>query len=159
MAKNQKPLVAVVLGSKTDVAATAECKKIFNFFNIPFQEFILSAHRNPQETTYFAQNAESEGFKVIIAVAGMAAHLPGVIAAHTTLPVIGVPMPNTSLNGVDALYSIVQMPSGVPVATMSIGAAGATNAAVFAAEILALQNPEIKDRLVQFKKQGCRISK
>ncbi|RMF60058.1 MAG: AIR carboxylase family protein, partial [Calditrichaeota bacterium] len=111
----------------------------------------------PKETAEFAERARDQGYRVIIAIAGMAAHLPGVIAASTTLPVIGVPMPNSSLNGVDALYSMVQMPAGVPVATVAIGAAGAANAAVLAAEILALSDAEVLDRLREFKESGCRI--
>ncbi|MFQ5864087.1 MAG: 5-(carboxyamino)imidazole ribonucleotide mutase [bacterium] len=149
--------VAIVIGSKSDKSAVAECKKIFNYFDIQYDELILSAHRNPKETARFAENAEKNGYKVIIAIAGMAAHLPGVIAAHTILPVIGVPMPNSSLNGLDSLYSMVQMPSGVPVATVAIGAAGAANAAVLAVQILGLENPELKEKLRLFKQNGCQI--
>lgn len=157
MASNKQAVVAVVMGSKSDKTAMAECKKYFEYFKIRYDEFIFSAHRAPRETTQFAENAEKNGYKVIIAMAGMAAHLPGIIAAHTTLPVIGVPMPNSSLNGLDSLYSIVQMPTGVPVATMTIGAAGAANSAVLAAQILSLENSELKEKLKKFKEQGCQI--
>ncbi|NIR51406.1 5-(carboxyamino)imidazole ribonucleotide mutase [candidate division KSB1 bacterium] len=149
--------VAIVLGSKSDRTVMAECKKILNHFKIGFSESILSAHRTPRETADFAENAEANGYRVIIAAAGMAAHLPGVLASYTTLPVIGVPMGGSSLSGLDSLYSIVQMPSGVPVATMAIGAAGAANAAIFAAKILSLQDSALQERLHEFKKQGCRI--
>lgn len=149
--------VAVVMGSKSDKPTMSECKKYFDYFEIEFDEFIYSAHRNPKETAHFAESAEEKGYKIIIAVAGMAAHLPGVVAAHTTLPVIGVPMPGSNLNGVDALYSIVQMPKGVPVATVAIGSPGAVNAAVLAAQILSLGKPELKDKLREFKKNGCKI--
>ncbi len=157
MASGSKALVAIVMGSKSDKSAMAECSKILNFFQIEFDEFILSAHRTPKETVKLAENAEQNGYKILIAAAGMAAHLPGVLAASTTLPVIGVPMSNSTLNGIDALYSIVQMPSGVPVATVAIGSAGAANAAVLAAQILALEDHEMKKKLVKFKAQGCRI--
>lgn len=157
MAADRQALVAVVIGSKSDKGALAECKKHFDFFKIQYDDYVLSAHRTPKDTVQFAENAEKNGYKVVIAVAGMAAHLAGVIAAHTTLPVIGVPMPNSDLNGLDALYSIVQMPAGVPVATMAIGTAGAANAAILAAQILGLENSELKERVRKFKSQGCRI--
>lgn len=157
MAAHRQALVAVVLGSKSDKGALAECKKHFDFFKIQYDDYVLSAHRTPKDTVQFAENAEENGYKVIIAVAGMAAHLAGVIAAHTTLPVIGVPMPNSDLTGLDALYSMVQMPAGVPVATMAIGSAGAANAAILAAQILGLENSELKERIRKFKSQGCRI--
>lgn len=152
-----KRQVAVVMGSKSDKAATVQCKKYFNFFGVPYDELILSAHRNPDEVGEFASRAASAGYKVIIAVAGMAAHLAGVIASRTTLPVIGVPMPGSHLNGLDALYSTVQMPTGVPVATVAIGTAGAANAAVLATQILALNDTELQNKLADFKRNGCRI--
>ncbi|MFQ5754223.1 MAG: 5-(carboxyamino)imidazole ribonucleotide mutase [bacterium] len=155
---SKKPApVAIVMGSKSDRTVMIECKKVLNYFRICFKEFILSAHRTPKATAKFAENAEKEGYKILIAAAGMAAHLPGVLAASTTLPVIGVPMPTSNLNGLDALYSIVQMPSGVPVATVAIGSAGAANAAVLAAQILAIEDADIKAKLIKFKEQGCRI--
>ncbi|MFQ5602923.1 MAG: 5-(carboxyamino)imidazole ribonucleotide mutase [bacterium] len=149
--------VAIVMGSKSDRTTMVECKKYLNHFKVKFEEFILSAHRTPAETAKFAESAEERGVKVIIAAAGMAAHLPGVIAASTILPVLGVPMSNSELNGVDALYSIVQMPTGVPVATLAIGTAGAGNAGVLAVQILALQDSDLKNKLRKFKAEGCRI--
>lgn len=152
-------LVAIVMGSSSDQPIMAECTRHLEYFGIPYQQYILSAHRTPDETVQFAREARDKGVKVIIAGAGMAAHLPGVIAAHTTLPVIGVPLSGSDLSGVDALYSIVQMPSGVPVATMAIGKAGAINAAVFAAEILGVDDENIKQKLIEFKKMGCKLPK
>lgn len=154
-----KKLVAVVMGSSSDKPIMDECERHLEYFGISYQEFILSAHRTPEETANFAKNARTNGFKIIIAGAGMAAHLPGVIAAHTTLPVIGVPLAGSALNGVDALYSIVQMPSGVPVAACAIGKAGAINAAVLAAQILALEDEEILKKYEEFKKSGSKLKK
>lgn len=151
--------VALVVGSQSDVPLLAECRKHLEFFGIPYDEFVLSAHRNPEETADFARSAEQAGYGVIIAAAGMAAALPGVLAAHTVLPVIGVPVPSSELQGLDALLSIVQMPAGVPVATMAIGKAGSANAAVLAAQILALENPELRQKLYDFKQMGCKIPK
>ena len=151
--------VAVVMGSSSDQPIMAECTRHLEFFGIPFQGFILSAHRTPEETAQFAKEARNKGIKIIIAGAGMAAHLPGVIAAHTTLPVIGVPLAGSELSGVDALYSIVQMPSGVPVATMAIGKAGAINAAVLAAEILGITDENVYQKLSEFKRMGCKLPK
>ncbi len=156
---NKNTLVAVVMGSSSDQPIMSECTRHLEFFGIPFQGFILSAHRTPEETAQFAREARDKGIKIIIAGAGMAAHLPGVIAAQTTLPVIGVPLAGSELNGVDALYSMVQMPSGVPVATMAIGKAGAINAAVLAAEILGIADEIIHQKLTEFKKLGCKIPK
>lgn len=150
-------LVAVIMGSKSDQPIMTECTRHLEYFGIPSQQYILSAHRAPVETAQFAREARDNGIKIIIAGAGMAAHLAGVIAAHTTLPVIGVPLPGSELNGVDALYSMVQMPSGVPVATMAIGKAGAINAAVLAAEIFSIADDKIYQRLVEFKKIGCKL--
>jgi 5-(carboxyamino)imidazole ribonucleotide mutase len=149
--------VAILMGSKSDKSTMEKCNKMLDYFGIPFNEFILSAHRNPNQTAEFAENAEASGYKIIVAAAGMAAHLAGVVAGHSTLPVIGVPMSGSALNGVDALYATVQMPSGVPVATVAIGSAGAANAAVLAAQILALSNQDLKAKLRAFKEQGCRI--
>jgi 5-(carboxyamino)imidazole ribonucleotide mutase len=154
---NENVLVAVIMGSKSDQSIMAECTRHLEYFGISSQQYILSAHRTPDETAQFAREARDKGIRVIIAGAGMAAHLAGVIAAHTTLPVIGVPLPGSELNGVDALYSMVQMPSGVPVATMAIGKAGAINAAVLAVEILSITDDKIYQRLVEFKKIGCKL--
>ena len=156
---NENILVAVIMGSKSDQSIMAECTRHLEYFGISSQQYILSAHRTPDETAQFAREARDKGVKVIIAGAGMAAHLAGVIAAHTTLPVIGVPLSGSELNGVDALYSMVQMPSGVPVATMAIGKAGAINAAVLAAEILSIVDDKIYKRLIEFKKIGCKLPK
>lgn len=151
------PEVAILMGSKSDEEIMQHCERYLQHFGVNYEKKILSAHRNPIETIEFARNAEANGFKVIIAGAGMAAHLPGVVAANTTLPVIGVPLPSSELNGVDALYSIVQMPPGIPVATVAIGKAGAVNAAVLAVEILALQDEELKKKLEEFRKQGSKL--
>jgi len=152
-----KPKVAILLGSKSDEVAMAGCCQYLSKFGIAYDMKVSSAHRQPDETTDFVKNAEKNGYSLIIAAAGMAAHLPGVCASHTTLPVIGVPLDGSALSGLDALYSIVQMPAGVPVATVAVGAAGAMNAAVLAAEILALGNAAIKQKLVSFKKNGARF--
>ncbi len=133
------------------------CTEYLTKFGISYDLQILSAHRNPDATAAFIKGAESKGYKVIIAAAGMAAHLPGVAASHTTLPVIGVPLEGSALHGVDALYAIVQMPAGVPVATVAIGSAGARNAAVLAAEILALHDAALKEKLVAFRNNGARF--
>jgi len=151
--------VAIVVGSPRDVPTLAECRRYLDHFRIPYDEFVLSAHRNPDETADFARSAEGAGYGVIIAAAGMAAALPGVLAAHTRLPVIGIPLSASDLQGLDALLSIVQMPSGVPVGTVSIGKAGAVNAAVFAARILALEDPDLAERVKDFMKSGSRLSK
>jgi 5-(carboxyamino)imidazole ribonucleotide mutase len=149
--------VAIILGSKSDEDVMKGCTDYLTRFKIPFDLMISSAHRQPDATATFAKQAEERGYAVIIAAAGMAAHLPGVIASHTTLPVIGVPLSGSELHGVDALYSIVQMPAGIPVATVAIGSAGARNAAVLAAEILALRYREVKDALVEFRRNGAKF--
>ncbi|MFZ5518536.1 MAG: 5-(carboxyamino)imidazole ribonucleotide mutase [Candidatus Zhuqueibacterota bacterium] len=153
------PKVAVVMGSASDKPIMDECTLHLNYFRLVSEEFILSAHRTPDQTAEFAKTARDRGFCVIIAGAGMAAHLPGVIAAYTTLPVIGVPLSGSALNGMDALHSIVQMPAGVPVATVAIGRAGAVNAAVLAAEIIGLFSENVRSKLDEFKKLGCKIPK
>jgi 5-(carboxyamino)imidazole ribonucleotide mutase len=157
MSDAQSAQIAIVMGSTSDQAAVDECQKYLDYFGVKAKQFVLSAHRTPKQTAEFAENAERDGYQVIIAVAGMAAHLPGVIAASTKLPVIGVPMDGSSLNGLDALYSIVQMPKGVPVACVAVGKAGAANAAILAAQILSLAEPELKAKLAAFKEQGSRI--
>jgi 5-(carboxyamino)imidazole ribonucleotide mutase len=149
--------VAILLGSKSDEQVMQGCVEYLTRFGIPHDLKISSAHRQPEETAAFVRDAEKNGYRIIIAAAGMAAHLPGVAASLTTLPVIGVPLEGSALNGVDALYSIVQMPAGIPVATVSIGGAGAKNAAVLAAEILALQDPSIKEKLLAFRKSGSKF--
>jgi len=150
--------VAIIMGSESDRPAVESSLEYFRYFGIVADVRVLSAHRNPDEVTRFAREAKSDGYAILIACAGMAAHLGGVIAAHTTLPVIGVPLDGSALNGVDALYSMVMMPAGVPVATMAIGKAGARNAAVFCAQVLALVDERIANRLMEFKKNGCKVS-
>jgi len=143
--------ILVIMGSKSDQLIMSKGTEILEKFKIPYQMEICSAHRNPEKTKNLAESAEKKGIKVIIAGAGMAAHLPGVIASYTNLPVIGVPLNASSLSGMDSLFSMVQMPSGVPVATMSIGEAGAKNAAILAIQILALSDEKLKKRLEKFK--------
>jgi 5-(carboxyamino)imidazole ribonucleotide mutase len=150
--------VAIIMGSESDRPTVESSLEYFKYFRIQADVLVLSAHRNPDEVAKFAREAESSGYAIIIACAGMAAHLGGVIAAHTTLPVVGVPLDGSALSGVDALYSMVMMPAGVPVATMAIGKAGAKNAAVLCAQILALGNEHISERLREFKKNGCKVS-
>jgi phosphoribosylaminoimidazole carboxylase PurE protein len=149
--------VAIVMGSVSDDEIMKNCERYLQYFGVEYEKMVLSAHRNPIETIEFARNAEERGFKVIIAGAGMAAHLPGVIAANTTLPVIGVPIPSSELNGVDSLYSIVQMPPGIPVATVAIGKSGAVNAAVLAVQMLALQDENLKKKLEEFRSKGSKL--
>lgn len=144
-----KPIVSIIMGSTSDMPVLEKAAKLLDEFEIPFELNALSAHRTPQEVTDFAINAAERGLKVIIAAAGMAAHLPGVIAAQTTLPVIGVPVKST-LEGMDALLAIVQMPPGIPVATVGINAA--QNAAILAIQILALSDKRIAKRFADYKK-------
>ena len=139
----KKVLVSIVMGSDSDLPIMGEAAKILDDFGVGFELILTSAHRAPARTTRFASEAEGRGVKVIIAGAGAAAHLAGVIASQTSLPVIGVPIDATSLKGMDALFSTVQMPGGVPVATMAIGKAGAKNAALFAIRILALSDQRL----------------
>ena len=149
--------VAVLLGSKSDEQVMTGCTDYLSKFGIPHDLRISSAHRQPEETAAFVKKAEAEGYAVIIAAAGMAAHLAGFAAAHTVLPVIGVPLEGSALNGVDALYSTVQMPPGIPVATVAIGSAGAKNAAVLAAEILALNDDGLRRKLAEFRSNGAKF--
>jgi len=142
--------IAIVMGSKSDLAIMEECSGILRQFGIPYEMRILSAHRTPDEVASFSKNARKDGFSIIIAGAGMAAHLAGVISAYTTLPVIGVPL-DASMQGMDALFSMVQMPPGVPVATMGVGKAGAKNAALLAAEILSLSDDTMQERLTRYR--------
>jgi len=146
-----KPLVGIVMGSDSDLPLMQEALKILDSFGLGYEVHISSAHRTPARTAQFSKTARDRGLEVIIAGAGWAAHLAGVIAAETTLPVIGVPIDSSSLNGLDALLSMVQMPGGIPVATMTIGKAGAKNAALFAAQILALKYPELHQKLTAYK--------
>jgi phosphoribosylaminoimidazole carboxylase PurE protein len=143
--------IAVLMGSKSDLPVMEECSAILKQFDIPCEMRILSAHRSPDEVLQFSREAQGRGISVIIAGAGMAAHLAGVIAAHTLLPVIGVPIDSSSLGGLDALLSMVQMPPGVPVASVGIGKAGARNAALLALEILALNEKSLEERLARYR--------
>ncbi len=149
--------VSVIMGSKSDLDVMKGCFKLLEYLKIEYEYKILSAHRNPEQLRDYLGSLVDTDVKVIIAAAGMAAHLPGVIASITSLPVIGVPLDASALSGVDALYSIVQMPSGVPVACMAIGSAGAKNAAVYAGRIIALNDTGVRDNLEIFKSNGCRI--
>ena len=148
----ENPLVGIIMGSDSDLPLMQEALKILDSFGIGYEVHISSAHRTPARTAQFSKTARDRGLEVIIAGAGWAAHLAGVIAAETTLPVIGVPIDSSSLNGLDALLSMVQMPGGIPVATMTIGKAGAKNAALFATQILALKYPELQQKLAAYKK-------
>ncbi|MFA5143352.1 MAG: 5-(carboxyamino)imidazole ribonucleotide mutase [Candidatus Omnitrophota bacterium] len=148
----KRPVVAVIMGSDSDLAVMGEAAKILDSNGVAYRLKILSAHRSPDDTASFTKAARAKGFKVIIAGAGGAAHLAGVIASHTTLPVIGVPMETRELKGIDSLFSTVQMPSGVPVATMSIGKSGARNAAILAMQILSLSDKRIEKQISKFKK-------
>jgi len=144
--------VAVIIGSDSDYENIKPCLDELLSLGIEYELRVLSAHRTPEELVRYVKSAEKRGIKLFIAGAGRSAHLPGVIAGHTTLPVIGVPL-SGMLDGLDALLSIVQMPQGVPVATMAVGKAGAKNAAILAGEILAISNPELKNKLKQKKKE------
>ena len=141
-----QPLVGIILGSKSDMPLMESCVKVLDELGISHEVAVCSAHRNPRGVMEWATGARQRGVKVVIAAAGGAAHLPGVVAAWTDLPVIGVPVPTQHLGGVDSLYSIVQMPAGIPVATVAIGEAGAKNAAWLAARILGVSDTDIEKR-------------
>jgi phosphoribosylaminoimidazole carboxylase PurE protein len=149
----KKKPVAIVMGSDSDLPIMQEAATMLDEFKVGYEMTIASAHRSPDLTAAFAKNASKKGYEVIIAGAGSAAHLAGVIASKTTLPIIGVPIDSSSLKGLDALLSTVQMPGGVPVASMAIGKAGAKNAAIYAVQILSLKYPELKKKLTQYKKR------
>jgi len=149
----RKPLVGILMGSISDAEVMKECTRILKKFNVPYEIDVSSAHRTPEKTARYAADAKGRGIKVIIVGAGMAAHLGGVVAAHTTLPVVAVPLDASSLNGMDALLATVQMPPGMPVGTMAIGKAGAKNAAYYAVQILATGNMELADSLEKHKKE------
>ena len=150
MSANQ-PQIAIVMGSKSDWATMQEATQILDTLQLPYHVEIVSAHRTPDKLFTFAENAQQNGYKVIIAGAGGAAHLPGMIAAKTLVPVLGVPVKSSMLSGVDSLYSIVQMPKGIPVGTLAIGPAGAANAGLLAAQILATWDGELRSRLQTFR--------
>jgi 5-(carboxyamino)imidazole ribonucleotide mutase len=147
------PKITIFVGSDSDLPVIVETTKTLEEFGIPFQLNIASAHRTPNRVRDLVKKAEKNGTKVIIACAGMSAALPGVIAAETTLPVIGVPMEGKNLAGLDSLLSIVQMPGGIPVATVSMGKSGALNAAILAAEIIGLSDPSLRKKLAEHKKK------
>ncbi len=151
MAKRPSPLVGILMGSDSDLPVMQEAAKLLEEFGVCFEMHVASAHRTPDRVTRYARGAAGRGLRVLIAGAGGAAHLAGVLAAHVTLPVIGVPMEGGSLGGLDALLATVQMPDGVPVATVAIGRAGARNAALLAVEILALQSSELARKLTAYR--------
>ncbi len=146
-----KPIVSVIMGSRSDYTSLEKTSTLLDELGIPHETLVVSAHRTPDRMFEFAKSAKSRGIKVIIAGAGGAAHLPGMVASLTVLPVIGVPIKSKTLNGLDSLLSIVQMPAGIPVATVAIGEAGAKNAALLAASILGLENKDIARSLEDFR--------
>lgn len=146
-----RPLVAVIMGSTSDWETMSHAVEMLDRFGVEYEKHVVSAHRTPVWMAEFAQGAETRGVEVIIAGAGGAAHLPGMTAAHTCLPVLGVPVQTASLNGLDSLLSIVQMPGGVPVGTLAIGRAGAINAGLLAVAILATSRPDLRDKLRAFR--------
>lgn len=148
-----KPLVGIVMGSESDLPLMEEAARVLREFKVPYEMTISSAHRSPRRTGRYARTAEKRGLKVIIAGAGWAAHLAGVIASETILPVIGVPLDTSPLKGIDSFLSTLQMPGGVPVATMAIGKGGAKNAGLMAVEILALKDPALSKRLKAYKRK------
>ena len=147
------PLIGIVMGSDSDLEAMNGATEVLEKFGVPFEMTVASAHRSPEKSRNYAQSAKERGLKVVIAGAGWAAHLAGVMAAETTLPVIGVPLDSSPLNGMDALLSTVQMPPGVPVATMSVGKGGAQNAALLAVQIIALSDPSLSAKLEELKSE------
>jgi len=151
MSESTHPLVGIIMGSESDWDVMQHADDMLKQFGVAHECRVLSAHRSPAATCQYASDAQKRGFEVIIAAAGGAAHLAGVVAAHTLLPVIGVPMPTQSLGGLDSLLSTVQMPGGIPVATMAIGKAGATNAALFAIAILAATRPELRQKISDYR--------
>ena len=150
---DKKPVVGILMGSDSDYDIMVESAKILKQFEVPFEMIVSSAHRTPERTLEYVQGAHGRGIKILIAGAGAAAHLAGVVAAETLLPVIAVPIDATSMRGLDALLAMVQMPAGIPIATMAIGLAGARNAGIFAARMLATGDPELEKRLIQFKQE------
>lgn len=145
--KQEDPWVGVIMGSRSDLKVMAACRDVLNSLEVPHEVRVVSAHRTPEWMMQYAREAEGRGLEVIVAAAGGAAHLPGVVAACTQVPVLGVPIPATAMVGVDALLSIVQMPKGVPVGTLAIGEPGAVNAGLLAAQMCAVRRPELRARL------------
>ena len=152
----EKPIVGIVMGSASDRSIMAEAGETLKRFKVPYEMTVASAHRSPERTKEYARTASERGLKVIIAGAGGAAHLAGAIAAETVLPVIGVPIDSSPLKGIDALLATVQMPGGVPVATVAVGKAGAKNAGILAVEILALDQPALHKRLEEYRGEMAR---
>ena len=151
--KGETPLVGIVMGSDSDLPVMEEAERVLNQFQVPYEVTLSSAHRSPDRTIRYAKSAEERGLEVIIVGAGAAAHLAGVIASETPLPVIGVPIDSSPLKGMDSLLSTVQMPGGIPVATMAIGKTGARNAAILSVQILALKSSQLKEALRGYKKR------
>ena len=147
----EKALIGIVMGSDSDWPLVQKAADTLKSFGVPFEVRVISAHRTPDLAAEYAKSAESRGLKVILSAAGGAAHLGGVLAAHTVLPVIGIPVAGGALNGLDALYATVQMPSGIPVATVTLGSAGPTNAALFAVQILGTENAELREKFRAYK--------
>jgi len=147
------PIVGIIMGSRSDWETMSHAAIILDHFHITYEKKIVSAHRTPDRLFQYAEEAENRGFKVIIAGAGGAAHLPGMVAAKTIVPVLGVPVQTSTLNGLDSLLSIVQMPGGIPVGTLAIGKAGAKNAGLMAVSILAVYEPNLADKLHQYRKK------
>jgi len=152
--KNEKPKILILMGSGSDLPVMREAAALLSSLEVPYSAVVASAHRTPKRTRELVSQAEADGVQVFIAAAGAAAHLAGSVAAFTTRPVIGVPLDATGMGGMDALLSTVQMPGGIPVGTMAVGKAGARNAALFGAAILALADPELADRLKALRKAG-----
>ncbi|PZO94375.1 MAG: 5-(carboxyamino)imidazole ribonucleotide mutase [Streptococcus pyogenes] len=150
--------IAIIMGSQSDWATMRQTAELLDQFRVPYEKRVISAHRTPDLMFTYAEKARERGIKIIIAGAGGAAHLPGMVAAKTSLPVIGVPVKSRALSGVDSLYSIVQMPGGVPVATMAIGEAGAKNAALFALRLLALEKQELVTALADYTEEQRKIA-
>ena len=156
MPDSTSPLVAVIMGSKSDWETMRHTDEVLTQFGVPHESKVMSAHRNPALTAEYVAQAEARGIEVIIAAAGGAAHLAGVAAAHTVLPVLGVPMESRALKGMDSLLSTVQMPAGIPVGTLAIGKPGATNAALLAVAILASHRPDLRKKLHDFREEQAR---
>ncbi|MFT5524390.1 MAG: 5-(carboxyamino)imidazole ribonucleotide mutase [Pirellulaceae bacterium] len=150
MTESAEPLVGIIMGSKSDLPTMQHASELLSQFNVPHERRVVSAHRTPEWMVSYARDAEQRGLKVIIAGAGGAAHLPGMVASMTTLPVLGVPIQSRALSGLDSLLSIVQMPAGVPVGTLAIGEAGAQNAALLAVRMLANETPGLRTKLKEF---------
>jgi len=156
--EDKKPVVAIIMGSDSDWPTMTHAAQMLADFNVPYEAKVVSAHRTPDLMFQFAENAKAEGYQVIIAGAGGAAHLPGMVAAKTTLPVLGVPVSTKNMQGLDSLLSIAQMPKGIPVATFAVGDAGAANAGLFAISILANHNSELAKMLNEFRvKQTAKV--